>query len=86
MSESNPKLLVASDSEDDVLTKLQNKKEKIKTIFDELYEKLNTLTIQKNEINKQEEAIQIELSGLNGALTVLDELIEETKIHSDMDV
>ena len=54
--------------------------------FDELYEHLNSLAIQKNEINKQEEAIQVELSGLNGALIVLEELIEETKIQTDMDV
>ena len=44
------------------------------------------MAVQKDEINKQEEAVQLELSGLNGALTVLDELIEETKIQSGMDM
>lgn len=86
MSENNPKLLVVNEPEENFSLRLQAKKTKLKQSFDELYEQLNVLTIQKNEINKQEEAIQIELSGLNGALTVLEELLEETKIHSDMDV
>lgn len=86
MNENNPKLLVVNEPEEKFSLNLQAKKTKLTKKFDELYEHLNSLTIQKNEINIQEEAIQVELSGLNGALTVLDELIEETKIHSDMDV
>lgn len=86
MSEENPKLLVVNEPEEKFSLNLQDKKIKLTKKFDELYEHLNSLSIQKNEINKQEEAIQVELSGLNGALTVLDELIEETKIQTDMDV
>ena len=86
MSEENPKLLVVNEPEEKFSLNLQDKKMKLTKKFDELYEHLNSLTIQKNEINKQEEAIQVELSGLNGALIVLEELIEETKIQTDMDV
>ena len=86
MSENNPKLLVVNEPEEKFSLNLQDKKMKLTKKFDELYEHLNSLAIQKNEINKQEEAIQVELSGLNGALTVLEELIEETKIQTDMDV
>ena len=85
MSENNPKLLVDEDRENYNLL-LQSKKTNLKKIFDETYQYLNDLAVQKDEINKKVEAVQTELSGLNGALTVLDELIEETKIQSGMDV
>ena len=85
MSENNPKLLVDEDRENYNLL-LQSKKTNLKKLFDETYQHLNDLAVQKDEINKKVEAVQTELSGLNGALTVLDELIEETKIQSGMDM
>jgi len=37
------------------------------------------LNNKKNEINKQEESIQYELSGINGAKVVLQQILEEAK-------
>ena len=85
MSENNPKLLVDEDKEKYNFL-LESKKTSLKKLFDETYQYLNDLAVQKDEINKKVEAVQTELSGLNGALTVLDELIEETKIQSGMEM
>ena len=58
---------------------LQKKMIEIEEMFEEQEEELNTLAIEKQELNSREEAVKYELSGLHGAKVVLQQLIEEAK-------
>tara|TARA_B000000532_G_C18499649_1_gene248260 strand:- start:42 stop:299 length:258 start_codon:yes stop_codon:yes gene_type:complete len=60
---------------------LQDKLDSIEDLFNLNTRRLDEVSFKRNELNKQEEEIQFELSGLNGARTVLQELIEEAKIQ-----
>ena len=48
-------------------------------MFEEQNESLNSIAVKKQELNKEEEAVKYELSGLHGAKVVLEQLIEEAK-------
>ena len=58
---------------------LQKKMIEIEEMIEEQEEELNTLAIEKQELNNREEAVKYELSGLHGAKVVLQQLIEEAK-------
>ena len=60
---------------------LQDKLDSIEDLFNLNTRRLDEVSFKRNELNKQEEEIQFELSGLNGARSVLQELIEEAKIQ-----
>jgi len=44
---------------------------------------LDSVVRQKEELNKREETIQYELSGLHGARVVLDQLINENQVETE---
>ena len=80
-----PKLNINDNKEDEVpkvephLSILQKKLIEIEDMFEEQNETLNSIAIKKQELNKEEEAVKYELSGLHGAKVVLEQLIEEAK-------
>tara|TARA_Y100000401_G_scaffold110032_1_gene106856 strand:+ start:216 stop:506 length:291 start_codon:yes stop_codon:yes gene_type:complete len=61
------------------LSILQKKLIEIEEMFEEQNESLNSIAVKKQELNKEEEAVKYELSGLHGAKVVLEQLIEEAK-------
>ena len=65
--------------EESLISILQKKMIEIEEMFEEQEEELNTLAIEKQELNSREEAVKYELSGLHGAKVVLQQLIEEAK-------
>ena len=48
-------------------------------MFIEQNTKLNEITSEKRELNKREETVKYELSGLHGPKVVLEQLIEEAQ-------
>jgi len=65
--------------EESLISILEKKMIEIEEMFEEQEEELNTLAIEKQELNSREEAVKYELSGLHGAKVVLQQLIEEAK-------
>ena len=76
----NPKLLIDKDKENITLS-LFTKQKELKNLYNSSIVKLNEIENRRNQLNKEEESLQFELSGLHGALKVIDELIEEAKIQ-----
>ena len=58
------------------------KKNEIDSLFDEHSKELETIAFKKEELNKLEENIRYELSGLHGARVVLDQLINENSVKT----
>jgi len=58
---------------------IENKLKELNELHKANYNQLVELNNKKNEINKQEESIQYELSGINGAKVVLQQILEEAK-------
>ena len=58
---------------------LEKKLVEIEEMFIEQNTKLNEITSEKRELNKREETVKFELSGLHGAKVVLEQLIEEAQ-------
>ena len=81
MSQSqNPKLMIDKDKEKITLS-LFSKQKELKNLYNSSIIQLNEIESRRNQLNKEEESLQFELSGLHGALKVIDELIEEAKIQ-----
>ena len=55
----------------DILDIISFKKKEIDEMFEEQSKKLESIALQKEELNKREESVQYELSGLHGARVVL---------------
>jgi len=80
----NPKLrLVDEDNEVNEIKafeKMLNKKLKeVSDLFDNYVNVLKEINLKREELNKQEETVQIELSGLNGAKVVINQLLLDLK-------
>ena len=66
----------------DILDIISFKKKEIDEMFEEQSEKLESIALQKEELNKREESVQYELSGLHGARVVLDQLLNENSVKT----
>ena len=69
----------------DILDIISFKKKEIDEMFEEQSKKLETIALQKEELNKREETVQYELSGLHGARVVLDQLINENSVKTEQE-
>ena len=69
----------------DILDIISFKKKEIDEMFEEQSKKLETIALQKEELNKREENVQYELSGLHGARVVLDKLINENSVKTEQE-
>ena len=58
------------------------KKNEIDSLFQESSEELDRIGREKDELNKLEENVRYELSGLHGARVVLDQLINENSVKT----
>ena len=58
------------------------KKNEIDTLFQESSLELDRIGREKDELNKLEENVRYELSGLHGARTVLDQLINDNSVKT----
>ena len=61
------------------------KKNEIDSLFDEHSKELETIAFKKEELNKLEENVRYELSGLHGARVVLDQLINENSVKTEQE-
>ena len=66
----------------DFLDILLFKKKEIDKMFSEQSNELDNINRQKEELNKREENVQYELSGLHGARVVLDQLLNENSVKT----
>ena len=64
---------------------LIQKKKEIDKMFEEQSSILDSIARQKDELNKKEETVQYELSGLHGARVVLDQLINENSVKTEQE-
>ena len=69
----------------DFLDILLFKKKEIDKMFSEQSSELENINRQKEELNKREENVQYELSGLHGARVVLDQLINENSVKTEQE-
>ena len=69
----------------DILDIISFKKKEIDEMFEEQSEKLESIALQKEELNKREESVQYELSGFHGARVVLDQLINENSVKTEQE-
>ena len=69
----------------DILDIISFKKKEIDEMFEEQSKKLESIALQKEELNKREESVQYELSGLHGARVVLDQLITENSVKTEQE-
>ena len=69
----------------DILDIISFKKKEIDEMFEQQSKKLETISLQKEELNKREETVQYELSGLHGARVVLDQLINENSVKTEQE-
>ena len=58
------------------------KKNEIDSLFEEHSKEMETIAFKKEELNKLEETIRYELSGLHGARVVLDQLLNENSVKT----
>ena len=66
----------------EVIEILVYKKNEVDSLFEETSKSLDDITRQRDELNKREEEVQYELSGLHGARVVLDQLINENSVKT----
>ena len=66
----------------EVIEILVYKKNEVDSLFEETSKSLDDITRQRDELNKREEEVQYELSGLHGARTVLDQLINDNSVKT----
>lgn len=71
--------LKLNDNNKNYVNLLIKKLEEIDDLYNQNYAVLEKIDSKKKQLNKEEETIQFELSGLHGAQTVLKQLIEEAK-------
>ena len=69
----------------DILDIISFKKKEIDEMFEEQSEKLESIALQKEELNKREESVQYELSVLHGARVVLDQLLNENSVKTEQE-
>lgn len=65
--------------DNDYVKLLERKLQEISDLYDQNYAVLEQIEAKRKQLNKEEETIQFELSGINGAKVVLRQLIEEAK-------
>lgn len=58
---------------------IENKLQELDELHQANYNQLVELNHRKNDINKQEESIQYELSGINGAKVVLEQILKDAQ-------
>ena len=58
------------------------KKNEIDSLYEDSATELDRIARQKDELNKLEENVRYELSGLHGARTVLDQLINDNSVKT----
>ena len=68
-----------------ILDIISFKKKEIDEMFEEQSKKLESIALQKEELNKREESVQYELSGLHGARVVLDQLLNENSVKTEQE-
>ena len=83
MSE-NPELKLSDVKEDekngvDFVKIIENKLQELADLHQTHYNALVELNNKKNDINKQEEDIQYELSGIHGAKLVLEQILKDAQ-------
>jgi len=86
LNEGNISLLSSDEltyTEKEFVDRLLLKKVEIDEMFAKQSEDLDSIVRQKEELNKREETIQYELSGLHGARVVLDQLINENQVETE---
>jgi hypothetical protein len=86
LNDGNISLLSSDDvinTEKEFVDRLLLKKVEIDEMFAKQSNELNGVVRQKEELNKREETIQYELSGLHGARVVLDQLINENQVETE---
>ena len=66
----------------ELIEMLVYKKNEIDALFQESSEELDRIAREKDELNKLEENVRYELSGLHGARTVLDQLINDNSVKT----
>ena len=66
----------------EVIEILVYKKNEVDSLFEETSKSLDDITRQRDELNKREEEVQYELSGLHGARVVLDQLINDNSVKT----
>ena len=66
----------------EVIEILVYKKNEVDSLFEETSKSLDDITRQRDELNKREESVQYELSGLHGARVVLDQLLNENSVKT----
>mgnify|MGYP001368538503 CR=1 FL=1 len=69
----------------EVIEILVYKKNEVDSLFEETSKSLDEITRQRDELNKREEEVQYELSGLHGARVVLDQLINENSVKTEQE-
>ena len=69
----------------EVIEILVYKKNEVDSLFEETSKSLDDITRQRDELNKREEEVQYELSGLHGARVVLDQLINENSVKTEQE-
>ena len=69
----------------EVIENLVYKKNEVDSLFEETSKSLDDITRQRDELNKREEEVQYELSGLHGARVVLDQLINENSVKTEQE-
>ena len=69
----------------DILDIISFKKKEIDEMFEEQSKKLESIALQKEELNKREESVQYELSVLHGARVVLDQLLNENSVKTEQE-
>ena len=88
LNEGNISLLSDDDvinTEKELVDILLLKKVEIDEMFAKQSKDLDSVVRQKEELNKREETIQYELSGLHGARVVLDQLINENQVKTEQE-
>jgi len=88
LNEGNISLLSSDEltyTEKEFVDRLLLKKVEIDEMFAKQSEDLDSIVRQKEELNKREETIQYELSGLHGARVVLDQLINENQVKTEQE-
>tara|TARA_R100000152_G_C6758009_1_gene181866 strand:- start:942 stop:1193 length:252 start_codon:yes stop_codon:yes gene_type:complete len=82
MKKNSPELnLLKTYSDNSYVDIIEKKYKEIENMFNAHMEVLEQISIKREKLNKDEETVQYELSGLHGAKTVLEQLIEEAKIQ-----
>jgi hypothetical protein len=84
-NEGIPQLKI-EEKDDDVkyIETLEEKLKEVQDLFDTHMQVLHQINDKRTQLNNEEQTVQFELSGLHGAITVINQLIEEAKDSKDI--